>query len=263
MKNFLYIFFTVSLFFIHITSKAQILNVEKSRLDVGDSSRWVGNINVNFELINQQIETYGGGIKGNFAHVGQKHDFIVLADLSLLNSEGFDLLQNGFIHIRSKFRKHKRLSFEAFTQAQYDQVKGMNERLLLGGNARWRFFRKEQTVLIFGVGTFYEIEDWRWEEVTDTETIITTASPKLFRSNLYLKYRLDYNETVYLNFIVYHQSSFTDAQNYRISGETNINFKISSSLTFNNKFTLWYDNQPYVPIDQLNYTMKNGIIYKF
>ncbi|KXX70727.1 DUF481 domain-containing protein [Flammeovirga sp. SJP92] len=243
--------------------QAQILNVEKARLDQGDSVHWVGNIALNYRLINQQIRTQGGGLKTNFARVGKVNDLVLISDLSFLNSEGFDLLQNGFIHGRIEFLKNRKISYEVFSQLQYDQVKGMNERFLIGGNFRYNPIDNDTDHLAIGLGSFYENENWYWEEVTDNETIVTKAQPSIARWNLYITYRSDISDHVFFNFTTYFQSKYSTMDAYRISTVANLNFKISKKLYFNNNFTLWYENQPYVPIDKLNYTIINGIGYNF
>lgn len=244
-------------------SFSQILNVEKSRLDKGDSVQWIGNISMEYQLINQQIKTQGGGIKTNFARIGHINDLVLISDLSFLNSEGFDLLQNGFLHGRMEFFKNKKLSYEAFSQIQFDQVKGMNERFLIGGNLRFTPIDTESDLFAIGLGSFYENEDWHWEEQHGESTVITRADPSIGRWNFYFTYRADFSENIYINITTYFQSKFSTLEEYRVSALANLNFKISKNLYFNNSFTLWYENKPYVPIDKLNYTIKNGIGYNF
>lgn len=257
-------YFFINLFlFITFSTSAQILNVEKSRLDSGDSIHWVGNIALEYQLINQQIKTQGGGLKTNFARIGKINDLILISDLSFLNSEGFNLLQNGFAHGRIEFLKNKKLSYEAFAQWQFDQVKGMNERFIIGGNLRFTPIENDTDRFAIGLGTFYENEDWYWEQTQNEETIVTKAHPSIARWNFYLTYRSDLTETIFFNITTYYQSKYDALDEFRISALANLNFKISDNLYFNNNFTLWYENKPYVPIDKLNYTIKNGIGYNF
>ncbi|AZQ65326.1 DUF481 domain-containing protein [Flammeovirga pectinis] len=257
------LYFLIPFLFLSYSSIGQILNIEKSRLDAGDSSHWVGNISLTYQLINQQIKTQGGGIKANLAHVGQANDYILIGDISYLNSEGFNLLQNGYVHARAEMMKDHKLSYELFTQIQYDQVKGMQERFLIGGNLRWSVYNKDKNSFVLAAGTFYENEEWYWEEYTNDATITTKAHPSIFRFNAYFTYRTDINDNVYFNLTTYFQPKYTSIEEFRISGIANLNFRITKNLFFKNSFTLWYDNAPYVPIDQLNYTLKNGISYNF
>ncbi|WP_044208899.1 DUF481 domain-containing protein [Flammeovirga sp. OC4] len=250
-------------FFISYSLQAQILNIEKARLDEGDSVHWVGNISLNYRLINQQITTQGGGLKTNFARVGKINDLILISDLSFLNSEGFDLLQNGFLHGRMEFLKNRKLSYEVFTQLQFDQVKGMNERFLLGGNFRFSPIKSKKSFLAIGIGTFYENENWHWLTEQDGETIIHKAKPSIARWNTYITYRADFSDNVFFNIMSYFQTKYSNVREYRLSILANLNIKISKKLYFNNNFTLWYENRPYVPIDKLNYSIKNGIGYNF
>ncbi|NME68815.1 DUF481 domain-containing protein [Flammeovirga aprica] len=254
------LFFTL---FISYSLQAQILNIEKSRLDQGDSVQWVGNISLNYKLINQQIRTQGGGLKTNIARIGKVNDLLVISDLSFLNSEGFDLLQNGFVHTRMEFLKNRKLSYEVFTQLQFDQVKGMNERFILGGNLRFSPIENDTDLLAIGLGSFYENENWEWEQDVDGESLVTKAQPSIARWNLYVTYRADFSDHIFFNITSYFQSKYSTMDEYRISILANLNFKISKKLYFTNNFTLWYENKPYVPIDKLNYTIKNGIGYNF
>ncbi|MDQ3535852.1 MAG: hypothetical protein M3421_09540, partial [Bacteroidota bacterium] len=49
----------------------------------------------------------------------------------------------------------------------------------------------------------------------------------------------------------------------RISGEANINVKISQKISMKTSFTSTYENHPIVPIRKFIYTLLNGIEVNF
>lgn len=248
-------------------SFAQILNIEKARLDSLDKSH---PFRINFESkFNFYNRSGGEGEQAKFASFANdlnavlapgKTSFVVLGNLAYTENNGSTILNNGYLHLRTNFNYQKTWSQEVFSQIQYDNFRGLTQRYLLGGGIRWKAVKSQKFDLILGAGPMFEREDWK---IPDSEDIEDVAFLKL--SNYFIV-RWDIAENVNFNTIFYYQVGYDqsiDAARNRISSTTNFNFKISKHLSFTTSIAMAYEDKPIIPITKFIYGLENGLTLGF
>jgi len=239
---------------IGILSNAQILNFNKRALQ-NDSVKWLGQVNVFFNAISQEITVSDMGYNFDVVRKFDKHSVMAISKLSFASSDGEILLSDGYAHVRGVFNRNNKFSEEVFGQTQYNAIRGLDDRNLLGIGVRYLVFDKEKYGILVGVGFIQEWENWTYNEMLTSKSLLKTSN--------YISFYGDVNEQFNFNVISYYQASLNSIFNPRLSLEINLNLKITEKLKFTSSVTIDYDNKPVVPIDNYVMKFKNGLGYRF
>ena len=252
MKKLLLIFI-VFIFSIN-NINAQILNFNKGALQ-NDSVKWLGQVNVFFNAIAQEVTVANMGYNFDVIRKFNKHSVMAISKLSFASSDSETLLSDGYAHVRGVFNRNNKFSEEVFGQTQYNAIRGLNDRNLLGAGLRYLVFDKDKYGMLIGVGLIQEWENWTHNEVQTSTSLLKTSN--------YISFYGDVNEQFHFNIISYYQAPLSSLLNPRVSLETNLNLKITEKLKFTSSFTIYYDDKPVVPIDNYVLKFKNGLGYRF
>lgn len=250
------------------TVKAQILNVEKSRLKSDSANYFVGSLSLAFNANNQSIDDNGEtesfiGLKANsdMGYISEHNSYLLLSQFNYTATSNNTINSTGYGHFRINFLRNKRLSHEVFTQLQYDQGRGMQVRWLSGGGFRYNFLKKEKISMYLGIGGMYEEEVWNFPGESEAQRVLS-----LWKATNYVSTRVIFNEHINLNLITYYQTGYDydrDFFRHRINTDINLNVTITSTLAFTSNFFWAYENRPVVPISKFVFSVSNGIIYSF
>ncbi len=249
------IFFTLLLTFTLLSSSnAQILNFNKGLLQ-NDSVKWLGKLSVFFTLIDQEVTVANMGYNIDVIRKFKNHSVMAISKLSFAASNNETLLSDGYAHIRGIFNRNSNIGEEIFGQIQYNAIRGLQDRSLLGAGFRFKIFDKNKYGIILGSAVISEWENWIYEEVV--------TSKSLWKSSNYISLFGDVNSHFHFNIISYYQATYTDFFKPRVSLEVNINLNITAKLVFTSNFTMAHDAAPVVPVQSTIYKFKNGIGYRF
>lgn len=250
------------------TAQAQILNVEKSRLSGDSSNYFVGNLGLAFNANNQSINDDGEtvtfiGLKSNsdLGYISKHHSYLLLSQFNYTATSSNAINSTGYGHFRINFMRDHRLSYETFSQLQYDQGRGMEVRWLGGGGIRYNFLQKEKIVMFLGIGGMYEEEVWDFPGESTGQRRIG-----IWKSSNYVSSRVAFNEHVTLNAITYYQTGYDfdrDFFRHRVNADLNLNVQIGSAVAVTTTIFGAYENRPVVPISKFVYSISNGVILSF
>lgn len=251
---------------IHV-AKSQILKVDKGSLDADSSGYFIGSIDANFNLNNrsttaeQEVIFKGLNANSDLVYISKKHAYILINNINYFTSTGGPLISTGYVHFRVNFLRKKKLSYELFTQVQYDDGRNMPFRYLNGGGIKFNFLETENTSLFIGIGIMNEEEHWK--SLVDDSNII---EKNLWKTSDYISAKLKFNEFVDFNLITYYQGGYdeeSDLFRNRISGDAVLTVKISDRLDFLTSFTAQYEDKPIIPINNFVYSLTNGLKWSF
>lgn len=261
------VIFTTLLIIAAHSSFGQILNVEKSRIKEDSSNYFTGNLGFSFSLFNrdagedQPNNFLGLSANADLAYFSELHSYQTINILNYTAAQDKAVIRTGYSHFRINLMRLQRLSYELFTQYQYDLGRGLETRWLGGGGLRLNIVKKENFSLTSGTGIMYEIEEW--ESPGEDDRIIES---NLLKSTNYISTRVKVNEHVDFNTITYYQTGHDDeisAFRHRISADANINVKLTDKLALRTTFNCTYENRPIVPITKFIYAITNGIQVNF
>lgn len=229
---------------------AQILNIEKNRFR-SDTARWIGKVDLLFNFKRQEITTFSSRLKLNVARITSRDYYFVIGDYEWARAEKTNIVDDGFLHFRAGFLRKNFVSPEFYFQTQFNDIRGLQQRNLLGAGGLFRLVRKDKILLLLGISAMYEVEKWDFEG--------DIANNWLWKNSSYLSLHWTISSTVNLNSIIYYQARFDTFFVPRVSGETNINIRVSNRFRFVSSFNYFYDEKPPVDILKWTYTFKNGI----
>ncbi len=250
------------------TAVGQILNVEKNRLKGDSANYFLGNIGADLNVNNRSVNDAGEtltfiGLTSNsdVGYISEHHSFLLLSQFQYNATSDNTINSTGYGHFRINWLREQILSYETFTQLQYDQGRGMRIRWLGGGGIRYRIFDEEKASLYVGIGAIYEREVWKVPLVEGALRAIN-----LWKSSNYISHRVKINPHMDFNLIAYYQTGYDNGQDFfrhRMSIDANLLIKVFSRLSFRTSFNAAYENQPIVPIPKFVYSLTNGIQLSF
>jgi hypothetical protein len=261
------IFSLLILLSVTVICSAQILKVDKGKLLTDSANRFVGNIVLNFDIHNksatseEEITFVGLKSTTDLVYLSKKHAYISINNIQYSKSTGGPLSSNGYSHFRINFLRTQRLSYETFTQAQYDDGRNMPFRFLIGGGLRLRLNDSEKMSIHIGVGAFNEIE--KWKNISTDNSIITK---QIIKTSDYVGMSTNLNDFVSLMLTFYYQGGFDkedDLFRNRVSSDFQFKVKVTNKISLLTSLAFQYEDKPIIPIRKLVYSVNNGLIWEF
>lgn len=244
---------------------AQILNLEKYRVDGDSLKNYAMNFNGSLTLNNRSaaednpVDLFGYNFSLHAVYTPKKHSYIFIGHRNFLRINENPFLNFGYLHARINFYRKNRLNFEVFTQLSDDNFRGLNPRFLTGSALRYRILDKSDSELILGTGAFLERE--RWFHPQEGSRVIIT----LVKSTTNFVFRHKFSPTFHVNGVVFYQfgydPSISKIRN-RYSADININSKITRRLNLTNHFDFSYEDKPVVPITRFIFSFRTGVAFE-
>lgn len=240
------------------TLYGQVLNVESFRTEasIDTTATWSGETAFDVSLSKFNESVFKLGNETNASYFSGKNRYLFLTSVELINVDGASVISNGYFHLRSTFRENRKLSPEVFTQFQYNENLGLNQRYLAGGSIRFRFLNRPSIRGSVVTGAMYEYEQWALDDGSIVENNLVKST-----SNVAVRGQL--TETTQLLLIGYYQARPDKFFQPRVTSENQLTMRISDYLTYSVKFTLTYEAKPIGDTPKLIYTLKNGLVFSF
>jgi hypothetical protein len=263
----------LSLFFLTSKADAQILNIERSRIERDSANYFTGKAGLNFSMFNRNAGKDNPNnylqltFDGNVAFISARHSYLLLNyyNYLLVNYDSKEqrntVASTGYSHFRTNLLFKNPLSYELFVQAQADKARGLDLRTLVGGGIRYRLLRTKNSAIYVGTGWMHEHEEW--ENPEQEQRLIVSD---LLKSTNYLSLRTKLSEQVSTEGIVYYQvgpDKRIDRFRNRVSGDVTLQVKLTSRFSFRTNFNCVYEDEPIVPITKFVYAVSNGVQVAF
>ena len=233
---------------------AQVVNIEKKRK--GNTDGFTGKIDLAFSVTDngKQILQLVNNVDLQYSKGAST--FILLNNVSFMTADEEELINSGFQHLRYNYtiKDSSFLTMETFVQHQYNPVKLLARRVLVGLGPRFRIINSKKISFFVGALPMFE-----YEQLSDS---LETTS-ELFRFDGYVSLNYQIAENISLGNITYYQPDFENFDDYRISSETFLKFKITNALKFDVSFQTTYDSDPPEGVTGLFYKFKNTLSYSF
>ncbi|MTI22475.1 DUF481 domain-containing protein [Fulvivirga sp. RKSG066] len=258
------------LLFVWLTSHvlySQILKVDKGNLDADSSGYFMGSVDASFNINNRSTtaeeEVIFKGLNGNadLVYVSDKHAYILINSINYFTSTGGPLISTGYAHFRVNLLRKKTLSYELFTQIQYDDGRNMPFRFLQGGGIRINLAESSNSSLHLGLGIMHEEEHWKSIRM-DGQII----EKEIWKTSDYISGKIKVNDYVNFSIITYYQGGYDNESEVfrnRVSGDAVLSVKITDRLAFLTSFSAQYEDKPIIPINGFVYSLTNGLKFNF
>lgn len=237
------------LFFGH--AGAQVINIESKRF-LNDTNGFVGNINGNFSAVQNTQQIISLGINIHAQYQKNRHRFLMISDLSVINAANTDFVNSGYQHFRYNYKIANRITLEAFVQAQYNKVLLLDERYLAGIGPRFKIIKKQHFKMYAACLYMFE------HQSQDNYSIQRDNN----RISSYLTFNIGYSKWDFTS-TTFYQPNFGDFNDYRIANNSAFEIFITSKLNFKTELVLLYDTRQPAKIPDLTYQVRTGLGYKF
>jgi hypothetical protein len=193
----------------------------------------------------------------------KSHILIALAHTDFVFNGASVLENNGYFQLRYRDNDSKKIAPDFYLQYQWNGIWGLENRALLGCNARFRFWDDRQDDLYASCGLFYEYERWNpfLANYAFGGTNLKEVERNLLRLNLTLKTAFKVANGIDFSAISYLQSplnmGFQNILNPRWFVDAQINFNINKHLDFNIRYNQNLDYFRPLPIDVFFYSLLN------
>ena len=167
--------------------------------------------------------------------------------------EDASFVQDGFQHFRYNYHWKPCLTWEVFTQLQYNEKINLRLRGLLGTGPRFELLDRKKNKIYLGTLYVFEYN----EEFLETTQKLFSREHRL---SAYLSYTLNPNPILSFSGTTYFQPSVND---YRISTQQNLTIKIIKNIALSTSLGLSYDSSPPGEVINLIYQLANGIRWTF
>ncbi len=245
-------------------STAQIVNTEELRFNVEDE-KIVGLIDLDFGLTrNKAGMSIRPGLDVRLELKNPKSRWIALGGYNLtrftnLKTPGSlptNFTNRGFAHLRYNYDLSPKVTLEAFSQYQFDEIQEIDKRFLNGIGPRLQLAQTDSAFLYIGALYMYE-----YEETSDQpEEIIYNNDNRL---STYISFGYQFNEYVNISNVTYFQPNLSDWADYRITSNLALSAGLNQWLAFRISFNLVYDNRPPLTVPPAMYDLSTGFSFRF
>lgn len=257
-KLYFYSVLATALFLLKNTSlQAQIVNIENKRSNLADTSGVFGylSLGANFVKNTKSITTISGDIRIEFLH--KKSRFLSLTNYNLIRANSDRFIDNGFSHLRYNYEINKRLEYEIFTQAQFNNQVRLKLRVLAGTGLRFQLYQAEKQKVYFGLSYMYE-----YDEIEIVSEVVSFFHDH--RMSTYLSASIQpFLDNVTISNTTYYQPVLTNFSDVRLSSQTSLTFLLSKRLRFSTIFSITNDTRVPENVPATYYSVRNGIRWDF
>lgn len=250
MRNFFILFLILGS---TILAEAQIVNIEDKRTERRDTINWYGGVNLGVNLVDNgnAVVSLNGAL--NLEYVNRRHWLLSLSKYNLIQVEKKDVINDGFQHLRYNYSINDWLTYEAFTQIQYNENLNLTFRWLLGSGPRFRLTGKNKQRAFLGFAYMYEIN-----EESDPKSTFNDH-----RLSTYLSFAFTIGENLKIASTSYYQPVFNDFNDLRLTSQSAFIFKITQKLLFTTNFNITYDSRVPEEVQNTIYSLSNGLRWDF
>lgn len=197
-----------------------------------------------------------------------KSDVLTLVTNNQLIRDGAkNILGGGYFFARYR-RKIPRVIYPEYAfQAQWKEVRGLQQRWSATANYRWRIKRNEKITLAAAAGIIAEYEKWEYDGVPIEKRPADLTPVEVFnpRFNWYFSYDHTISPKVWIDAAVYYQVRLGETllSRERTGMHARVGVRLSQNLSFMATWKGLYDKEPVVPVGKLWYNMNNELVFTF
>lgn len=244
--------FTSLVIFLAFVCNAQVMNIEQQRI-VTDTTGWAGTSQISSSFTKNTDQLLTIGFKDHLQYKTDSSLYLMLIDYNLVKSPSSDFDNAGTLHFRYNYKLLNHLTFEAFTQGQFNKLLNVNFRWLLGAGPRFKVIGHKNFRVYFASLYMYEYEE--------------LETPLLFHRNHRLSSYISItwkNKTgTILTNTVYYQPRFDRISDFRIYNQFDLSLRISKKLSFTTSYKYFFDSNPAENIINATHNLSNGITFRF
>jgi hypothetical protein len=246
------LFLLLFLFLSFVVKAQQVINIESRQYDTQDTL-WHGNIELNFNLIQNQNQIINAGNKINLLKNQDINSYLFINEFNLVRANANNLALNAYQHLRYKRAIKPYLSGEAFAQTQFNEQIGLKFRGLLGAGPRLRILYADSMKVFTGAMWMYEYEKTTDELVNNVKN----------RMSFYLSFLYFKEKHFNFDLVCYYQPDLIDFGDFRLLTELKAEWRITQKLSFRFGLIQNYNSLPAKGFPNNTLNVRNAFGYRF
>ncbi len=235
------------------SGKAQIVNIEKERIRNHDSTGMMGKVSATMNITQNKNLLVNADLNPHLQYKNRKHLLLAIAQAEYAALDNKTINNGGFFHLRYNYALFRSVKAECFSQIQYNKIWNMPFRFLLGAGPRFKLLDVKKNRLYFGPLYMFEVQQVKGGDYTQYN----------HRMSAYLSWNSELNTIVFFSGTVYYQPLLKGFENYRFTGLCELNIALSRHFTFDNRFSMIFDQTRTVDVPPQTYRYTAGLGYKF
>jgi hypothetical protein len=235
-----------------INAEAQVVNIENRRMD-DKRQGWTGQGEFSYAYVQNQNTISNLNARTNFMYTQLRHKVMLINDFSFIQSSETDFENRGYQHVRYNYQKTDKLTYEAYTQVQFNQQMRLYPRYIVGAGPRYKIHAEDSIKVFVGGSLFFEHEQLRNPSETNTNE----------RLNFYLALNFFKIPGVTVDFLAMYQPRVIYPSDRRIQTELRLDFPISKILQFRLSASVFNDSRPPAGVPATFTQVRNGILFTF
>jgi putative salt-induced outer membrane protein YdiY len=226
--------------------------------EVGTHPGFSGNLSVSYSSDTGNTEKDELDTSGKLQYDNRRNSVaFIQGTYERSKASGVETEDDTLIHARYLHRLYgETLYGEGFVQLYENAFRGIERRVLMGGNLRWRFAKIPRVgKLYLGAGVFQEEVKYTGDFPEEDES--------LTRMNSYLAYTRPLAEKSDLSMIGYYQPAFESARDYYASFNAELTLHVVFELYLSFTYEFDYDASPPEGIEKEDQKIKTSLVWKF
>jgi hypothetical protein len=238
-------------------------------LPIDTNKRNAGVIGGSFKSHTQKRVITEYQANSEFAHRFTHNNILtVVSNIGLIRNGEQTILSGGYVFTRYRHHISRNFYPEYMVQYQWMEVRGLEHKVAVTYNWRYRFIRTENTRLAIAGGLMGEYEDWSYRGVPEERLVLepNTDNINVFnpRFNGYLSYDQQISERATLDMALYYNvRMFSPLLRTRYGAHAAVRVKISKHLQFRSLLRIMNDLQPVVPVTNWWHQFNNELVLSF
>lgn len=213
------------------------------------------NLSLNFTHNNQDIIQTGNKLK--LQYNDSLNTYLFSSDLSFSAVDGDKNINRGSFGVVYNYKvPDKIISAEAIYQYEYNRVKKLKHRNILGGGPRFKIADKKAFKLSVVAYSIYLNEIYEKSDNIENRKSLVKFSSMLTTS-------IQISDNASFKHSTYYEPDYSDPNDYRIWSESNFKMKINTRFSFSLNFKVDYDSVTPSGVDNTYYALKNSFSYSF
>lgn len=230
----------------------QVINIENKRL-ADDTSRWAAHAGFRFNVVENTQRSTELGANGGIQFIEGIHRIFLITDFNLNKVEDNAFTNTGFQHVRYQRAWRGPVSWEGYTQLQYNKPLRIDLRWVTGAGPRAVVRETNDLRMALGTSVMYEHEVDRVNNLKYND----------IRLSSYLSTAWKLDPHLQITAILYYQPLIGNASDHRMAVEAQLRVKVSRRFALDTRLNLQKDTKMAPGVPELNYRWQNLFTFLF
>lgn len=232
-------------------STLAFLNIEALRQEKGDPGKLKGSTGVRLTDTRGNVDKSQVRVNTLNMLKNGSSSYLFLAQYRYGTSFSREDTRQGHVHFRYTRDLMEKLSWELFSQLEFNKFQDLTLRALGGTGLRFQGYKNDEHSLFLGAGAFYERENL--EDLPD---------PSNPRGNMYMSY-LWKHKMVTMSSTLYYQPNLEDFNDTRFRLNTGLETVFLGKFAQQLEYTITHDSRPPPSVKKTDAIVSAGLAYRY